>query len=286
MVNRGPLVPRARSRTRLIALITLIALTTAGLGAEAVARASVTGNIEVAARSALHTRDLEVTLGTAPALLDVLSGSITTVSIDAESATVCRLADFDVAAIVHDLSTPRDESRLAPDSGPGHSVQGNGQQHHCILKGFQVVPHGRDHDMVARAAVPRVPTGVQPDRAAQYLQRRLAGALVLAEATTSDQRDQGLAQRTALLAVHGVRAATGAVSASDGQVFLSEGGQGGAIHLGFSIIGFGAAAIARATTSASEQKPDRERLRQTRPRRVLPASTTATRRILVWMSLA
>lgn len=110
MINHGPRITRAPRRTRLIALLTLTVLTAAGLGAEAVARASLTGKIEDAARSALHTSDLEVSLGTTPAVLGVLSGTITTVSINADSATVCQLADLDVAATVHGLSTPRGES--------------------------------------------------------------------------------------------------------------------------------------------------------------------------------
>lgn len=51
MINHGPRITRAPRRTRLIALLTLTVLTATGFGAEAVARASLTGKIEDAARS-------------------------------------------------------------------------------------------------------------------------------------------------------------------------------------------------------------------------------------------
>ena len=84
---------------------------------------------------------------------------------------------------------------------------GDGEQHDAVVDGVQAVAGGGDDEVIAGAAVPAgVGTG-QPNAPVQYLDRGLAGTVVIVEAGAGGQGDQGLSQRVLVTAVHGVRAA-------------------------------------------------------------------------------
>jgi hypothetical protein len=83
-----------------------------------------------------------------------------------------------------------------PAVGPaprGSAQLGNGQQDRGVLQRLETVPGVRDDEQVSGACLPRLPTDDHADSAVEHLDGGRARVLMLSEAGTLAQADDGLA---------------------------------------------------------------------------------------------
>jgi hypothetical protein len=102
---------------------------------------------------------------------------------------------------------------------------GDGEQHDAVVDGVQAVAVRGDDEVIAGATVPAGVGSGQPNASVQYLDRGLAGTLVIVQAGARGQSNQGLSQRVLVTAVDGVRAAAAVGVVGGRQVLAGERGQ-------------------------------------------------------------
>jgi hypothetical protein len=91
-------------RRRLIALITVGAVLILSLSAELIVRSTLAAKVSEIAAKALHATNVDTGIGATPALADVVSGRIATVSLHTTTASLCRLTNVDISVTLHDVS--------------------------------------------------------------------------------------------------------------------------------------------------------------------------------------
>jgi hypothetical protein len=91
-------------RRRLIALITVGAVLILSLSAELIVRSTLAAKVSENAAKALHATNVDTGIGATPALADVVSGRIATVSLHTTTASLCRLTNVDISVTLHDVS--------------------------------------------------------------------------------------------------------------------------------------------------------------------------------------